>query len=62
MRQDENYRCVAPGKTQQFLKFQYMKVIDENCPLQARQSTLFGIMIITMWRRCLPEKILTTAG
>ena len=62
MTHNENYRCVAPGKTQQFLKFQYMKVIDENCPLQARPSTLCGMVIITMWRRFIAEQILTTAG
>ena len=58
----ENYRCVAPGKSKQFLEHQYMKVTDENCPLQARPSTLFGMVIITMWRRFIAEQILTTAG
>ena len=46
MRQDENYLCVAPGKTPKF-----RISIDEKCPLQARPSTLTGITIITMWRR-----------
>ena len=58
----DNYRCVAPGKYKQFLEHQYMKVKDENCPLQARPSTLCGMVIITMWRRFIAEQILTTAG
>ena len=58
----ENYRCVAPGKSKQFLEHQYMKVTDENCPLQGKPSTLFGMVIITMWRRFIAEQILTTAG
>ena len=58
----DNYRCVAPGKSKQFLKHQHMKVTDENCPLQARPSTLTGITIITTWRRFQPGLILTTAG
>ena len=57
----DNYRCVAPGKSKQFLERQYMKVTDENCPLQARPSTLTGITIITIWWKCLPNTILTTA-
>ena len=60
----ENYRCVAPGKSEQFLEYQYMKVPKpmNNCPLQARPSTLFGMVIITMWRRFIAEQILTHAG
>ena len=58
----DNYRCVAPGKSKQFLKHQHMKVTDENCPLQARPSTSCGMVIITMWRRFIAEQILTTAG
>ena len=58
----DNYRCVAPGKSKQFLERQYMKVTDENCPLQARPSTLCGMVIITMWRRFIAEQILTHAG
>jgi len=58
----DNYRCVAPGKSKQFLKHQHMKVTDENYPLQARPSTLTGITIITMLRRFIAEQILTTAG
>ena len=57
MRQDENYRCVAPGKTPKF-----RISINEKCPLQARPSTLTGITIITMWRLSQPGLILTTAG
>ena len=43
------------------LDYQYMKIIDENCPLQARPSTLTGIIIITIWWKCIPNTILTTA-